>query len=254
MREFPESDWKLYRKHIAAWQENYMDKLNQEYIEILNQDKTIYEIVENDNQDNPKIENLLPATEEPTLPNINVEEKTEAAVAHSENIIKEAEKIIAQEEQKNTVASAPVEVKKEVKVEIIETTQNNTLPQAENTQPQTENVVKEVVKEVTIKEEVKAEVKEVEKPKTETVTASGKWQIQLISSPNKSAMDKSWVDLTKKYSQLKDLPHEIESADLGAKGTFYRLKAGAFSTRTDADKLCNSIKSAGGSCLVKKKQ
>ena len=38
MREFPESDWKLYRKHIAAWQENYMDKLNLEYIEILSQD------------------------------------------------------------------------------------------------------------------------------------------------------------------------------------------------------------------------
>ena len=40
MREFPESDWKLYRKHIAAWQENYMNKLNQEFIEILNQDKS----------------------------------------------------------------------------------------------------------------------------------------------------------------------------------------------------------------------
>ena len=67
-------------------------------------------------------------------------------------------------------------------------------------------------------------------------------------------MDKAWTDLTKKYSQLSGLPHEIESADLGTKGTFYRLKAGAFSTRTEADKLCNSIKSSGGSCLVKKKQ
>lgn len=33
--EFTESDWKLFRKHIARWQEAYIDKLNKEYIEIL---------------------------------------------------------------------------------------------------------------------------------------------------------------------------------------------------------------------------
>ncbi|MCQ2741456.1 MAG: SPOR domain-containing protein, partial [Alphaproteobacteria bacterium] len=82
---------------------------------------------------------------------------------------------------------------------------------------------------------------------------AGYWQIQLISSPNKSAMEKAWVNMTPKYPELKNLPHEIESADLGSKGTFYRLKAGSFSNRTDADKLCNTIKTAGGSCLVKKK-
>ena len=30
-----EKDWKLFRKKISDWQENYMDKLNHEYIEIL---------------------------------------------------------------------------------------------------------------------------------------------------------------------------------------------------------------------------
>ena len=67
-------------------------------------------------------------------------------------------------------------------------------------------------------------------------------------------MEKAWNDLSKKYKMLKDLPHEVESADLGAKGTFYRLKAGAFKERQEADKICNSIKTSGGSCLVKKKQ
>ncbi len=32
---FKESDWKLFRKKIADWQESYMDKLNKEYIELL---------------------------------------------------------------------------------------------------------------------------------------------------------------------------------------------------------------------------
>lgn len=30
-----ESDWKLFRKKLPGWQEAYMDKLNQEYIQLL---------------------------------------------------------------------------------------------------------------------------------------------------------------------------------------------------------------------------
>ena len=30
--ECSKSDWKLFRAKIANWQENYMDKLNKEYI------------------------------------------------------------------------------------------------------------------------------------------------------------------------------------------------------------------------------
>lgn len=33
--EVKESDWKLFRKRLPDWQENYMDRLNQEYIQIL---------------------------------------------------------------------------------------------------------------------------------------------------------------------------------------------------------------------------
>ena len=35
MNRFSEKDWKLFRSKIADWQEDYMDKLNNEYIEIL---------------------------------------------------------------------------------------------------------------------------------------------------------------------------------------------------------------------------
>ena len=35
---FTEADWKLFRSKIAVWQENYIDKLNKVYIEILNSD------------------------------------------------------------------------------------------------------------------------------------------------------------------------------------------------------------------------
>ena len=36
---YKESDWKLFRKLIAVWQERYITKLNKEYIGILIQDK-----------------------------------------------------------------------------------------------------------------------------------------------------------------------------------------------------------------------
>ena len=215
-------------------------------MEILNQDKTVYDIIEKTDNNEIKVESLLPPPEEPKLPTIDekIEEKTEIAVNETNAVVENAEKIIALEEQKKT-SPQPV-IQEEVKV---------TAKEEIKVSPEPQKVVTEI----------KVEVKEPEKKlaKTETNTQStkeettihaGNWQIQLISSPNKSAMDKAWNDLTKKYSVLKGLPHEIESADLGTKGTFYRLKAGAFNTRSEADKLCNNIKSAGGSCLVKKKQ
>ena len=82
---------------------------------------------------------------------------------------------------------------------------------------------------------------------------AGSWQVQLMSSTNKPAVESSWKNLVKKYSVLAGQVHEIETANLGEKGTFYRLKAGAFRDRAEADRLCNDIKALGGTCIVKKK-
>lgn len=35
-RKFTEADWKLFKKKIPEWQENYMEKLIREYIQLLN--------------------------------------------------------------------------------------------------------------------------------------------------------------------------------------------------------------------------
>lgn len=215
-------------------------------MEILNQDKIVYDIVEKNNVDSAKVENILPPIEEPKLPDATVnyiENKTKDIVAQTDGVIKTAEQIIAQEEQKNFMANQSFEAKEELKIEVVEN--KKTPEQLAPAIPETPQASATVSK---------ADAKEHSITTSKAVATFGMWQIQLISSPNKTAMEKSWKDLTKKYSQLKDLPHEIESADLGAKGTFYRLKAGAFQTRTEADKLCNSIKASGGSCLVKKKQ
>lgn len=36
MRDVAESDWKLFRKMLPQWQERYMEKLIDQYVEILN--------------------------------------------------------------------------------------------------------------------------------------------------------------------------------------------------------------------------
>jgi len=83
---------------------------------------------------------------------------------------------------------------------------------------------------------------------------SGDWQIQLMSSKNKEAVNTSWNKLSKKYNELSKLVYEIEEANLGPKGIFYRLKAGAFKGRKSALDACNRLKASGGGCIVKQKK
>ena len=37
-QRFTKKDWTLFRNKIAGWQENYMDRLNKEYIALLSED------------------------------------------------------------------------------------------------------------------------------------------------------------------------------------------------------------------------
>ena len=209
-------------------------------MEILNQDKTVYDIVEKKETDEHNIESLLPPPEDPQLPTIETSEKDQL------DVITEAEKIItAKEKEKeneiNTITSAekevaPLAVAAETPKEVKEV-----------------KIIEDVVEKVVVNEAKPEPVKAKDETLKETIIPTGRWQLQLMSTPNSSGIEKAWNAMKSKYPALKSLPHEVETADLGAKGTFYRLKAGSFIDRGDADKLCNSIKNSGGTCLVKKK-
>ncbi len=53
-------------------------------------------------------------------------------------------------------------------------------------------------------------------------------------------------------SQLSDRQPIIRRKDLGEKGIFYGVQVGPFASRDDAVALCESLKSAGGSCMIQK--
>ena len=76
-------------------------------------------------------------------------------------------------------------------------------------------------------------------------------RIQLASLPSEELAWKAWKDLNNKYSaQLSDLKADVQSADLGTKGTFYRVYTGPFDTVAKAQERCTAMKAAGLDCLV----
>lgn len=218
-------------------------------MEILNQDKSVYDIIEKKDNSAPVVENLLPPPEEPKpqaiaqAPVVAVEPLPVEQKA--EEILKTAEIKKAPEPQavKNEQPPAPE----------VPLSQVAAVPLPEPAAPEVKEPapVPEPAKvAVPAKEEVKAADAT---PAVSAAQTTGPWTVQLISSPNRKSVDSAWNGLEKKYASLSGQPHEVEAADLGAKGTFYRLFAGAFADRAGADKLCNDIKALGGTCLVKKK-
>ena len=162
-------------------------------MEIQNQDKTVYNIIDKEKKDNPAVERILPPPEQPQLPEINPEPENHnvfevnvndaPTVPSTEKTIAEAEEIIKVE---TTLASKPVEEPK-----IVET------PKVEP--------IKEVKKEAP---------KVVEKPSADVkvTNATGPWRVQLMASTNRNAVSNSWKSLVGKYKVLQNQPHEIETA------------------------------------------
>jgi hypothetical protein len=76
-------------------------------------------------------------------------------------------------------------------------------------------------------------------------------RIQLVSMPSETAAWDSWRRLSAKYSAaLTGLTAMVEPADLGTKGTFYRVQTGPFATVAAAHERCTAMKAAGLDCLV----
>jgi len=194
-------------------------------MDIPNQDKDVYNIVEKKNVDNTTVENLLPTPEKPKLPDI-VPDEPEVEVDVNAKDLDEIVDNVA-EEKAAPVAPAP-EVKKV----------------AEKPVGEPENLLKPSKTE-------NKEAKPLEAPQT---AVNGAWQIQLIASKNKDAMEKTWNNLADKYALLKSYAHEVQAADLGAQGMIYKLRAGSFASKADAQAACAALKKQGlNDCIAKER-
>ena len=232
-------------------------------MEILNQDKSVYDIVEKKKSNEVSVEKLLPPPEVPQIPTVIAQETTtvvadsasiavidkiiEKEAANSQNTDLKIEELAKVEKLAKTEAVVKVVVAPKV-VKTIEPEAIVKVVSLAEVAKQAPSIIKPKRADVSIKIPAKSDVKIVAPSKN-----AGPWQVQLMSSANKSAIESSWSGLLRKYSVLQGETHEVEAADLGSKGVFYRLKAGGYSTKAQADKLCNDLKALGGSCFVKKK-
>lgn len=196
-------------------------------MDIPNRDKDVYDIVEKKAVDNTVVENLLPAPEKPKLPDIVPDDaEVDANAKNLDEIVDEVtDSVPLKEETKapDAVAAAipakPADVLEDKKEEV-------------------KQVVKETPKEV---------VKETQE------VAKWAWQVQLIVSKDKNKIEKTWQEWSAKYSSLKSFSHEIQSDNLGAQGIVYKLRAGSFATKDQAQKACAAIKAQGLDCIAKER-
>lgn len=96
-------------------------------------------------------------------------------------------------------------------------------------------------------------VEAVTPPAAPALARPGQYLIQLLSVRSEAAATTAWTNLQSSHSDL--LGGEtlnIEAADLGERGTFYRVRFGAFDAKTDAGAVCKELKAQGQDCLVKR--
>lgn len=82
--------------------------------------------------------------------------------------------------------------------------------------------------------------------------ASGKgFQLQLLSSRSADEAKGAWERLRDKNGDLLGpLSPSVARANLGDRGTFYRLRAGPVASESRARSICDSLSARGVSCLV----
>lgn len=87
---------------------------------------------------------------------------------------------------------------------------------------------------------------------TPAAAAPSKYVVQVGSKKNQTDALASFADMQQKYPRLlANYRPIVQKADLGAKGTWYRLRIGPIADKTAANKLCGQLKSQGlPDCLV----
>lgn len=83
--------------------------------------------------------------------------------------------------------------------------------------------------------------------------SKGAYVVQLLALRDEASAKAAWTKLTQKYRSLGDHALDIEKADLGDKGVFYRVRAAGFTSRSAATSFCSDLKKAGQDCMVRKR-
>ena len=83
--------------------------------------------------------------------------------------------------------------------------------------------------------------------------ASGSYVLQIGAYKSQADADAAWKTYKAKHAALlSGYSNDVQQADLGEKGTWYRLRVGGLADREVASALCDRLKADGGACLLGK--
>lgn len=83
-------------------------------------------------------------------------------------------------------------------------------------------------------------------------TAIGTHVVQVGAFGSEAEADRVWAQLSSRFGAYLDgKSKDIERADLGARGVFYRLRVAGFDSKSAASDYCSGLKARNQDCLVK---
>jgi hypothetical protein len=87
----------------------------------------------------------------------------------------------------------------------------------------------------------------------QTPPPAGSYVVQVAAQKSEGEAQASWQSLQQRYaSVLGSQQATIRRVDLGERGVFYRAQVGPFTSRAQASEVCQSLKAAGGECVIQR--
>jgi cell division septation protein DedD len=142
---------------------------------------------------------------------------------------------------------------------IFDKVSGETTPLKDAVQPAPEQPIDSATDETTLEQLIRETEPKPGAP-TETKTAAatvptspvnGAYIVQLGAFGSQSAAQTAWSSLSGRYADiLKPFHEDIQRATLSDGRTVYRLRAGYFTTKAEAENLCGQLKAKGQDCLA----
>jgi hypothetical protein len=86
-----------------------------------------------------------------------------------------------------------------------------------------------------------------------TPAPAGSYVVQVAAQKTEADAASTWQQLQQKYpAVLGSQQAAIRRVDLGERGVFYRAQVGPFGSRSQASEVCQSLKAAGGECVIQR--
>jgi hypothetical protein len=80
---------------------------------------------------------------------------------------------------------------------------------------------------------------------------AGGFVVQIAALRSEGAADAAWERLSRRDPALfAGASKDVQRADLGGKGVYFRLRAGYFAARDEANRFCDRVKTLGQECIV----